>query len=363
MSTIKACLFDLDGVIVDTAVYHYKAWKQLANSLGFDFTEHQNEQLKGVSRVRSLELILGWGGVTKTAEEQEILATQKNTQYVEMISHMKPDEILPGAKQFVEACRRAGLKTALGSASKNSMMILEKIGMVDLFDAIIDGNKVSKAKPDPEVFLKGAEAVGVQPDECVVFEDAIAGIEAAIAGGMKSVGIGSPELLGRADLVVSGLSEMTLKMFHLFSWDKTIEKKYLIKPEVPGGLGENSILDHSTQPFIVNKLHYQFDDWLGDDIIESYPCYLCSENLSKAFQENKLTGFTLQNCEISKSELFMDLNPDDRELPMFYWLKINGNNQEDFFMSSERVLAISQRTLNILQQFNINYCDIEEYYG
>jgi len=211
MTTIKACLFDLDGVIVDTAVYHYKAWKQLANSLGFDFTEHQNEQLKGVSRVRSLELILGWGGVTKTSEEQEVLATQKNTQYVEMISHMKPDEILPGAKEFVQACRDAGLKTALGSASKNSMMILEKIGMVDLFDAIIDGNKVSKAKPDPEVFLKGAEAVGVLPEECVVFEDAIAGIEAAIAGGMKSVGIGSHDLLGEADLVISGLHEMTLE--------------------------------------------------------------------------------------------------------------------------------------------------------
>ncbi|RKR85193.1 beta-phosphoglucomutase [Mucilaginibacter gracilis] len=211
MSTIKACLFDLDGVIVDTAVYHYKAWKQLANSLGFDFTEHQNEQLKGVSRVRSLQLILGWGGVTKTEAEQEQLATLKNTWYVEMISRMKPDEVLPGAKQFVEDCRNAGLKTALGSASKNSMMILEKINMVNLFDAIIDGNKVSKAKPDPEVFLKGAEAVGVQPNECVVFEDAIAGIEAAIAGGMKSVGIGSADVLGKANLVVSGLSEMTLE--------------------------------------------------------------------------------------------------------------------------------------------------------
>jgi beta-phosphoglucomutase len=214
MSEIKACLFDLDGVIVDTAVYHYKAWKQLANSLGFDFTEEQNEKLKGVSRVRSLELILGWGGVSKTAEEQEQLATKKNTQYVEMISHMQPSEILPGAMQFVIDCRNAGLKTALGSASKNSMMILEKIGMVDLFDAIIDGNKVSKAKPDPEVFLKGAEAVSVKPGECVVFEDAIAGIEAAIAGGMKSVGIGSPDILSAANLVIPGLSEMTLKKLY-----------------------------------------------------------------------------------------------------------------------------------------------------
>ncbi|SDT41212.1 beta-phosphoglucomutase [Mucilaginibacter mallensis] len=211
MNSIKACIFDLDGVIVDTAVYHYKAWKRLANSLGFDFTEEQNEKLKGVSRVRSLELILQWGGITKTAAEQEVLATEKNTWYVEMISHMKPDEILPGAKEFVQACRDAGIKTALGSASKNSMMILEKIGMVDLFDAIIDGNKVSKAKPDPEVFLKGAEAVGVAPADCVVFEDAIAGVEAAIAGGMKAVGIGSPEVLTEANLVISGLDKMSIE--------------------------------------------------------------------------------------------------------------------------------------------------------
>src|SRR5476651_485813 len=167
MSNIKACIFDLDGVIVDTAVYHYKAWKRLANSLGFDFTEHQNEQLKGVSRVRSLQLILGWGGVTKTEEEQEALATQKNTWYMEMVNQMQPDEILPGAKEFVEVCRKAGIKIALGSASKNSMTILNKIGITNLFDAVIDGNKVSKAKPDPEVFLQGAKELSVEPEECV----------------------------------------------------------------------------------------------------------------------------------------------------------------------------------------------------
>jgi beta-phosphoglucomutase len=211
MNNVKACIFDLDGVIVDTAVYHYKAWKRLANSLGFDFTAEQNEKLKGVSRVRSLELILQWGGITKTAAEQEVLATEKNTWYVEMITQMKPDEILPGAKEFVQACRDAGIKTALGSASKNSMMILEKIGMVELFDAIIDGNKVSKAKPDPEVFLKGAEAVGATPADCVVFEDAIAGIEAAVAGGMKAVGIGSPDVLHEANLVISGLDKMSIE--------------------------------------------------------------------------------------------------------------------------------------------------------
>jgi len=211
MSIIKACIFDLDGVIVDTAVYHYKAWKRLANELGFDLSEKDNEKLKGVSRVRSLELILQWGGVTKTKAEQDELAAKKNAWYVDMISHMTPAEILPGAKEFVEDCRKAGFKTALGSASKNSGMILEKVGITHLFDAVIDGNKVSKAKPDPEVFLKGAEALNVAPAECVVFEDAIAGIEAAINGGMKSVGIGSPDVLGKADLVVSGLNEMSIE--------------------------------------------------------------------------------------------------------------------------------------------------------
>jgi len=210
MNTIEACIFDLDGVIVDTAVYHYKAWKRLANELGFDFTEEDNEKLKGVSRMASLNLILGWGGVTKTDAEKEELATRKNDWYVDMINKMTPGEVLPGAKEFVELCKSDGIKTALGSASKNSMTILEKVDITHLFDVVIDGNKVSKAKPDPEVFLKGAEALGIEPQYCVVFEDAIAGIEAAKAGGMKAIGIGDPKVLHEADLVVSGLNEMTL---------------------------------------------------------------------------------------------------------------------------------------------------------
>ena len=214
MSEIKACIFDLDGVIVDTAVYHYKAWKRLANELGFDLTEEQNEKLKGVSRVRSLELILQWGGVTKTKAEQEMLAARKNEWYVEMINRMTPDELLPGAKEFLIACREAGLKTALGSASKNSGTILDKVGIAGLFDAVIDGNSVSKPKPDPEVFLKGAEELGIAPLNCVVFEDAIAGVEAAKNGGMKAVGVGSPDVLGEADLVISGLNEMSLQKLY-----------------------------------------------------------------------------------------------------------------------------------------------------
>lgn len=211
MSTIKACIFDLDGVIVDTAVYHYKAWKRLANELGFDFTEEDNEKLKGVSRTRSLELILQWGDVSKTDAEKEALATRKNNWYVEMISHMTPEEVLPGAREFLESCINAGIKTALGSASKNSVTILEKTAIAHFFNVVIDGNKVSKPKPDPEVFLKGAQALNVAPAVCVVFEDAIAGVQAALAGGMKVVGIGSPQVLAGANLVLSGLDKMSLE--------------------------------------------------------------------------------------------------------------------------------------------------------
>jgi len=208
---IEACIFDLDGVIVDTAVYHYQAWKRLANELGFDFTEAQNERLKGISRMRSLELILQWGGIHKTAAEQQALATRKNEWYVEMINQMTPQEILPGAKEFLEQVRSAGLSTALGSASKNSSAILERTALLPLFDAIVDGNTVTASKPDPEVFLKGAAALGIAPAHCVVFEDAIAGIEAAKAAGMKSVGIGDRETLTGADTVVPGLKFMSIE--------------------------------------------------------------------------------------------------------------------------------------------------------
>jgi beta-phosphoglucomutase len=213
MENIQACIFDLDGVIVDTAVYHYKAWKRLANDIGFDFTEHQNEQLKGVSRIASLNLILGWGNVTDKTEADKLeLATRKNEWYTEMISKMTPAEILPGAREFVQSCRDAGIKTAIGSASKNTPTILAKLELLSLFDAVIDGNSVTNPKPDPEVFLKGAEALHVAPTACVVFEDAIAGVEAAINGGMKAVGIGSSELLKEANIVVSGLDKITLEM-------------------------------------------------------------------------------------------------------------------------------------------------------
>lgn len=212
MSNIKACIFDLDGVIVDTAAYHFKAWKKLANQLGFDFTGEDNEKLKGISRTQSLELILSWGGIVKTEEQKLELATLKNSWYVQMIDKMQPDEILPGALNFLHSVRNAGYKTALGSASKNSIKILEKVNLIQLFDAIVDGNVVTASKPNPEVFLKGAEILGTDPAACVVFEDAIAGVEAALAGGMKVIGIGSAGTLVGADLVVSGLHEMNLEI-------------------------------------------------------------------------------------------------------------------------------------------------------
>jgi len=208
---IKACLFDLDGVLVDTAVYHYQAWKRLANTMGFDFTEEQNEQLKGVSRVESLNKILAWGGVEKTDAEKEELATLKNSWYVEMITKMTPAEVLPGTVDFLTEIHRAGYKLALGSASKNSGIILERTHLAHFFDEIVDGNMVTKSKPDPEVFLKGAELLGFEPAACVVFEDAVAGVEAAKRGGMKAIGIGDKSVLADADIVVSGLDKLTVK--------------------------------------------------------------------------------------------------------------------------------------------------------
>ncbi|EUJ33699.1 beta-phosphoglucomutase [Listeria floridensis FSL S10-1187] len=208
MATVKGEIFDLDGVIVDTAKYHFKAWKRLADELQIPFTEEDNERLKGVSRVRSLEIILEIGGVEKSADEFQELMKKKNDWYVEMISHLDESEILPGAKEYLLQSRAEGKKIALGSASKNAVMILEGLGIIDLFDAIIDGNKVSKAKPDPEVFLKAADELGLKPEDCVVFEDAEAGVEAGRAGGMYVIGIGNPLILQEANRVVSGLDKL-----------------------------------------------------------------------------------------------------------------------------------------------------------
>jgi beta-phosphoglucomutase len=207
---IKACLFDLDGVIVDTAKYHFMAWKELASDLGFEFTEEHNERLKGVSRLASLDILLEIGGKNVSQEEKERMAKLKNERYVSLIKKMTPSEILPGVIHFLNEIKDAGIKTAIGSASKNAPLIIERLKLEAYFDAIIDGNKVSNAKPDPEVFLKGAEALGVQPSECVVFEDAAAGVEAALNGNMKCIGIGEKEVLGKADKVIPGFENFSL---------------------------------------------------------------------------------------------------------------------------------------------------------
>ncbi len=201
---IEACIFDLDGVVVDTAKYHFIAWKALAQELGFEFTHEDNERLKGVSRMQSLEILLEIGGLRFSDQEKIAMAEKKNALYVSYIEKMTPDETLPGVKQFLQGLKDIEIKIALGSASKNAPMILERIQLSGMFDAIVDGNSISEAKPNPEVFLKGAEKLNVLPENCVVFEDAIAGIEAAQNANMYSVGIGDSTTLGFADLVIPG---------------------------------------------------------------------------------------------------------------------------------------------------------------
>lgn len=208
---IEACLFDLDGVVVDTAKYHFIAWKALAKELGFEFSIEDNERLKGVSRMQSLEILLEIGGKQFSEPEKLEMAGKKNTLYVSFIEKMTPEEILPGVKNFLQELKNAGIKIALGSASKNAPMILEHIQLTEMFDAIVDGNSITEAKPNPEVFLKGAEKLKVLPENCVVFEDAIAGIEAAQNAGMFSIGIGEQETLGFADLVIPGFDGFTLE--------------------------------------------------------------------------------------------------------------------------------------------------------
>ncbi|WP_139904101.1 beta-phosphoglucomutase [Clostridium thermarum] len=208
----KGCIFDLDGVIVDTAKYHYLAWKRLASEMGFDFTEKDNERLKGVSRMRSLDILLEVGGKTVPEDKKEALAAKKNNWYVEYISKMDKSEILPGVENFFKTLKANNIKIALGSASKNSMLILNNLGLTDYFDAIIDGNKVSKAKPDPEVFTLAAKEMNLSPSECVVFEDAQAGIEAAKAGNMKVIAVGSEENLKDFDKIIPGFEGVGLDL-------------------------------------------------------------------------------------------------------------------------------------------------------
>ena len=206
---IKGFLFDLDGVIVDTAVFHFQAWRRCAQKLGGDFTEAQNEELKGVSRVDSLKKIIEWTGASVTSDEFEALMVEKNEWSLELVQELSAADGLPGAVAFLQHAHAQGIKIALGSASKNAPMILDKMGLTPLFDAIIDGNNVINGKPHPEVFLKGAAALGLNPEECIVFEDSIAGVQAAKTGGMSCVGIGTPETLEGADVHFTALGDTT----------------------------------------------------------------------------------------------------------------------------------------------------------
>jgi len=205
----KGFIFDLDGVIVDTAKYHFLAWRKLAESVGISFSEDQNEQLKGVSRVRSLEKILTWGNVEISEDQFMELMARKNDDYLTYISNMNESEILPEVPRVLNFLKTLNQAVSLGSASKNARAILKEVGLLHAFEAIVDGTNVSKAKPNPEVFLNAAEQMKIDPKHCIVFEDAVAGVQAANAAGMLSIGIGRAEILHEADYIFNDFTEIS----------------------------------------------------------------------------------------------------------------------------------------------------------
>ena len=207
---IKGFIFDLDGVIVDTAKYHFEAWCNLAHSLGGSLSEEENEQLKGVSRLESLLLILELNNITLPESEIQRLLQQKNQDYLSLIDAMSEEELLPGVSHFIESAKKVNLKIGLGSASKNARSILDKTGITHFFEAIVDGNSVEKSKPDPEVFILGAQILNLAPHEIIVFEDSVKGLLAAKKGGFHTVGIGS-QSLDYADVMIEDFSQFTVK--------------------------------------------------------------------------------------------------------------------------------------------------------
>ncbi|HUX42046.1 MAG TPA: beta-phosphoglucomutase [Rectinemataceae bacterium] len=206
MSTIRACIFDLDGVLVDTAKYHFLAWKRLADMLGIDFTLEDNERLKGVSRMASLDIILSLGKRELPAGEKLRLAELKNGWYRDYLAELDESALLPGVRDFLLGCKALGLSIAVGSASKSAREVLESTGILGLFEAVVDGNAPVPPKPAPDIFLVAGERLGVRPLETIVFEDAEAGIEAAIAAGMRTIGTGEAGSLPRAELVIPGFA-------------------------------------------------------------------------------------------------------------------------------------------------------------
>lgn len=204
-------IFDLDGVIVDTAKYHYLAWKKLANELGFEFTQEQNELFKGVSRKRCLEILLDIGQIEANQEQFDRWMVEKNEDYLAYIEKMDASEILPDVPKVLHFLKERNVPIALGSASKNARPILEKVQLLEYFDVLVDGNNVTKAKPDPEVFLIGANKLGVAPEHCIVFEDAVAGIAAANNANMLSIGIGDADVLYEAKFIFRDFTEISLE--------------------------------------------------------------------------------------------------------------------------------------------------------
>ncbi len=210
----KAFIFDLDGVVVDTAKFHFVAWQRLAAGIGIDFTHEENEQLKGVSRVDSLKKILQWGNKTLSPEEFEKKLVQKNTEYLTMVESLTVADILPGVHDFLLQLKELEQPIALGSASKNARPILKKLGIYDLFDVIVDGTNVTKAKPDPEVFLNACDQLGYVASQSIVFEDSVAGVQAANAASMISIGLGDPKILHEADEVFDAFTSMPENYIH-----------------------------------------------------------------------------------------------------------------------------------------------------
>lgn len=208
---LKGCLFDMDGVIVDSAIHHFVAWKRLADELSIPFTEEDNHALKGLSRVDSLEHILGLGQLQLDEKTKIKLMAAKNALYLELVQGMRANDVLPGARELIEECVEHGVRVGLGSSSRNAQLILENVGLKPLFDTVVDGNHITLSKPDPEVFLKGASALELDPHEIVVFEDAASGIQAAKAGGFFAVGVGSEVQLGAADVVVPSMAGLTVQ--------------------------------------------------------------------------------------------------------------------------------------------------------
>ncbi|MGH2330631.1 beta-phosphoglucomutase [Thermoanaerobacter mathranii] len=207
MARYRGVIFDLDGVITDTARYHYLAWKKLADELGIYFDEVINERLKGVSRLESLEIILEKSDKKYSQEEKEYYANKKNEYYKEMIKRITPQDLLPGVERFIEELKKRGIKTAIASVSKNAFTVLENLKIKDKFDYIVDANEIKHGKPDPEIFLNAAKHLGIPPERCIGIEDSAAGITAIKRAGMYAVGVGNPETVKEADLILKDLSE------------------------------------------------------------------------------------------------------------------------------------------------------------